>query len=207
MHKGVILLTEAFDKNEALDNVHNFLEPYGNGDVWDWYQIGGRWNNTLAPKELIDQFHIKVDNEILIKKEGFPFISQQQVDENQEKLQQAWEELGLKGLNNYCNHYNLPDEGNTYDIVKLSDCVETVKEWLRDIPKALQETWDDMVKAREESKEGKYSMVGYYAGIYKDLDYGNFSFETNVYNIDENEPEKIPKDIEGWWAIMVDMHN
>lgn len=54
MHKGVILLVKAESKENALEQVKDFMEPYGEGFVWDWYQIGGRWNNELAPKDLVD---------------------------------------------------------------------------------------------------------------------------------------------------------
>ena len=37
MHKGVILLVKAQDKEEAKQEVSNFMEQYGDGDVWDWY--------------------------------------------------------------------------------------------------------------------------------------------------------------------------
>jgi hypothetical protein len=44
MHKLVICLTKAQNKGEARGNVEDFLEQYGDGDVWDWYVIGGRWS-------------------------------------------------------------------------------------------------------------------------------------------------------------------
>jgi hypothetical protein len=207
MHKGVILLVKADSKEDALDQVTDFMEPYGEGDVWDWYSIGGRWNNTLAPEELLNQFKIKVDNEILIKKEGSPWISQQQVDDNQEFLQKAWEEVGLVGLNSYCNHYDIPSEGNTYDVVKLEDCLSIVKEWVKDLKKASEEIFEKLVEAKNKALEGEYDMSGYYAGIYKDLNQGNFSFETNVYDITTNYSETIPEDIIDYYAVMVDMHN
>ena len=53
MHKGVIILVEAEDRQDAMNKVEDFLEPYGDGDVWDWYSIGNRWHNTLAPAELV----------------------------------------------------------------------------------------------------------------------------------------------------------
>ena len=59
MHKGVILLIAVESKDDALEEVEGFLERYGDGNVWDWYQIGGRWNNTFAPKELKDKFDKK----------------------------------------------------------------------------------------------------------------------------------------------------
>ena len=38
MHKGVILLVKTLDKEEALNEVESFLEPYGEGDVWGAYR-------------------------------------------------------------------------------------------------------------------------------------------------------------------------
>lgn len=209
MHKGVILLVKADDKEDALQEVENFMEPFGEGQVWDWYQIGGRWNNTLAPKELVDQYNIIVDNNILIKGEKTSFISQQQVEDNKEKLQQEWEKLGLKGQNPFCDHYNLGDGGNYYDIVKLEDCLDTVKDWLKDLNKEKEKYWNKMLEAKKEAEEDKYDMSGYYAGIYKNLQYGSFSFESNVFNITEHEAEKLPNEdeIKDYFAVMVDMHN
>ena len=48
MHKGVICLTKATDKQDAISNVESFLESYGDSKVWDWYEIGGRWSGTLG---------------------------------------------------------------------------------------------------------------------------------------------------------------
>ncbi len=59
MHKGVILLIKASDKNEAKDKVQEFMVQYGDGDIWDWYVIGGRWSGTLNSKS--KEFFEKVD--------------------------------------------------------------------------------------------------------------------------------------------------
>lgn len=207
MHKGVILLVKASDRDEAIEKVNDFMEPYGNGDVWDWFEIGGRWNNTLAPKELVDQFNIKVDNHIL-KKEEHGFISQKQVEEKKAELQAAWEELGLKGLNPHTDHYKLPSDGNEYDAVPLSECIDTVKDWIQDLGKVADEYFEKLVEERQKEKAGeKGSMSAYYAGLYKDAAYQNFSFESNVYDVDTDAAETIPEDITGYYAVMVDMHN
>lgn len=50
MHKGVILLVEAEDSSGAIDKVNEFMERYGEGDVWDWFVIGGRWSGLLNNK-------------------------------------------------------------------------------------------------------------------------------------------------------------
>lgn len=205
MHKGIILLVETDDKEEALSLVNEFMPQY-EGNVWDWWAVGGRWNNMLAPKDLKNQFIIKVDNEILIKEEGKNYITQDMIDAKQNELQAAWKDLGLKGLNPYTNHYDLPDEGNVYDVMPLKDCIDHVKEYCGDLKKELQENYDKLVEAHN-NPEGNGTMAGYYAGKYKDACYGNFCFESNVYNISTQEAEEVPEAIENFYAVMIDIHN
>lgn len=204
MHKGVILLTKASDREEALNKVVEFLEPYGDGDVWDWYQIGGRWQNTLAPAELKKQWYEKIKTYLKMDEWG---VSTQEIKKHATKLQKDWEELGLHGTNPYADHYSLGGDGNYYDAVPLVYCIDTVKEWVKDVDSEKAEIWEKMTVAKAEAADGKYDMTGYYAGIYRDLSYGNFSFECNVFDIDGYDAESIPIDVDGWWAVMVDMHN
>jgi hypothetical protein len=56
-------------------------------------------------------------------------------------------------------------------------------------------------------KDVKDGLSAYYAARYSDAAYGNFCFDTNVYNITECEAESIPEDIESYYAVVVDMHN
>lgn len=204
MHKGVILLTKASDREEAIDNVESFLESYGDGDVWDWYQIGGRWSNTLASKDKKEEWGNIIKT--FLKQEEWG-ISQQEINNNAVRLQEEWEKLGLKGRNPYSDHYSLPKDGDEYDILPLSECIDVVKEWVKDRKEEMAAVWGKMIEAKKDVEYGKYDMSGYYAGVYRDLNYGNFSFECNVFDTDNFESETIPEEIEGWWAVMVDMHN
>jgi len=166
MHKAVILLTKANDsKIEALENVRKFLRGYEN-DVWDWYAIGGRWNNHLAP------------------------------------LQAAWRALGMAGQHPYCDHYHLPEDGNVYDVMPLKDCLSFVSSWVQD-PKKVEEK----LNHDKEYWKDDPSMLEYLDGLYLSYKDGEFSFESNVYNIDTGEAESLPKNITNYWAVMVDMHN
>lgn len=124
-------------------------------------------------------------------------------------MQKEWENLGLKGSNPYCNHYQLPNEGNYYDVVKLEDCLDIVKDWLKDLNVEKEIIWNKMLIAKKEAEEDKHDMSGYYAGIYKNLQYGNFSFESNVFDITVQEAEKLPdkNEIKDYFAVMMDMHN
>lgn len=206
MHKAVILLVKASDKKEAEIEVNQFMDPYGDGNVWDWFVIGGRWSNSLAPKELLEKFNLKA-KEILPKSEH-GFLSDEDVKKHAVELQVFWQKLGLLGRNPYSDHYNLPKNGGGYDIVPLSECIETVKEWVRDTTKETEEYFEKMVKERAKEKiEGHGTMSAYYAGLYRSALYNSFCFESNVYNITDGQGEKIPEDITGYWAVLVDMHN
>lgn len=150
MHKGLILLVKAEDKSEAIEKVNDFMEPYGDGDVWDWFSIGGRWNNTLAPKELKEKWDEEAKK--ILPKNEHGWLYQNDIDKNQDALQKAWEDLGLKGKNQYCNHYNLGSDGNYYDCVPLPECIDTVKEWVKDLGKEADELFEKLTEERQKKK-------------------------------------------------------
>jgi hypothetical protein len=203
MHKGVILLVKATDRDEATKKVRTFMEPYGDGKVWDWYVIGGRWSNILIPADKAKAYNEYADN-VLEDLEGHPgFITDVEVKKKRPLLQAKWAELGLAGNCSHTDNYSLSDDGDAYDVVVLSDCLEKVKSWVKDVPAEIEEVWVKLVEA----KTDKSSMVGYYAKELYNLDYGNFCFDSNVYDITEEEAESIPDDPTGYFAVMVDIHN
>lgn len=208
MHKGVILLTKAENRKEAYSKVEDFLEEY-EGNVWDCYALGNRWNNTLAPKEKLDQFTEWVQTECKEAFHGLGHnVSKMEEPENRKKVQDKWESMGLIGKNPYYSGHGLEidSDANTedYNIVPLGQCIDTVKKWCRDVEKEAEEHWSDALEAKAE--RNAYG-VQYNAQSYSDLINGNFSFDSNVYNVDTLEAEKTPDDIEEYWAVMIDMHN
>jgi hypothetical protein len=209
MHKGVICLTKATDRDDAVSNVETFLEQYGDGDVWDWYVIGGRWSGTLNAKT--KEFFEKAAAHF---KTAYPdrkndFLTQNMVNEQATALQKIWTDLGQTSKNPYGrDQYN--DVTGDDDAVLLNDCVEVVKDWAKDTNAEAEEVFQKLLEARENEKENPDStMSAYYAGMYRDLKYDAFSFESNVYDIDNNtnNPEHALKEPEQWFAVMVDMHN
>jgi hypothetical protein len=205
MHKGIIILTKATSKDEAIDNVNEFMQPYGNGDVWDWWKIGGRWQNTLAPKEKLEKWHLEAKKLLKVKDNDFG-ISQKAIDKNTAALQAIWDGLELKGKHPYSDHYSLGDEGNAYDVVPLSDCIDTVRVWVRDMDKERSELWSKLLLEKSKADAGEPHSTGYYAGLYKDADYNSFSFESNVYDATEDTGETLPPNTDGYYAVMVDIH-
>jgi hypothetical protein len=48
MHYYHIISVQAETKEEAESATALALDPYGDGQVWDWYEIGGRWDGVLG---------------------------------------------------------------------------------------------------------------------------------------------------------------
>jgi len=197
MHKPVILLTKANSKQQALDRVKRFMKDYEN-IVFSWFTIGGRWHNTLAPKlneweEFVGK-HIFNPNE-----EGNEKYLDSIVVEA--KLQQCWRDLGMKGKNPRSIHFNVPDEGNFYDIIPLKDCLQKVSSWIISKEEIIKKHEKDLERWKEEP-----DMIRFIKKEHKKLLRGDFTDDRNVYNIDLYEPETIPENVTDYYAVMVDMH-
>jgi hypothetical protein len=205
MHKGVILLIKASQIDEAKDKVQEFMVQYGDGDIWDWYVIGGRWSGTLNSKS--KEFFVKVEAHFKVTyPENNPhFISTKMVEEQADALNTIWTEIGGEGLHPYArNSYN--DFGYDDDVVPLSECKDVVIEWKKDIEAEAEIAWNKMLEAKK--KEG-HDMSAYYANRYAEMKYDEFCFESNVYDteLDTNDPTQAVENANEYFAVMIDMHN
>ena len=177
MHKGAILLFKSSYEEDVRERVDEFMGHY-QGSVWDWYSIGGRWSGTLS------KYDPGTD------------------PENFETCQSC----GGVGCSRCENGRRLkwPTEwkGHPGDIFPLKDCIDVVKEWAEAIDDP-----DELVQKSEEYKLDSYdSMRAYYLHRASDILYQTFSFEANVFNT-ESYDFSIPDDVDGWVAVIVDMHN
>jgi hypothetical protein len=205
MHKGVILLIKASQIDEAKDKIQEFLVQYGDGDVWDWYVIGGRWSGTLNSKS--KEFFKKAEEhfKITYPDANHNFISTKMVEEQHQALGDIWSVIGGKGLNPYArSSYN--DFGYDDDVVPLLECKEVVTEWCKDLDIEAEIAWNKMLEAK--TIEG-YDMSSYYARKYADFKNDVFSFESNVFDTENytNNPAQAFQNAEEYFAVMVDMHN
>lgn len=210
MHKGVICLTKATDKDEAISNVESFLESYGDGKVWDWYVIGGRWSGTLNAKNQEFQTKAAEHFKAAYPNEKNEFLTTKMVEEQAEHLQAIWTGIGGTGNNPYARS-SYDDKGQEDDAVPLTDCIAVVNEWKQDLEVEADQLWEKMVEARNQEKSGEnaHGMSGYYANRYAEARYDSFCFDSNVFDIDNdtNNPEEALKEPEQYFAVMVDMHN
>lgn len=214
MHYLLILINKAENEETALNNVENFLELF-EGDLFDYYKIGGRWNNYLAPK------NIKMEHEKWVKerfkdafyKDGSYIISIIEEKDNRIEIQKKWIELGGKGLNPFFSVHVFENEKQPYNIVPVKDCLDNIKEVMRtvaSIEAEREERWEELLKLRTE-KRNPVSVQWAALALAKAYDL-DLNEETTVYLIDENieitdQNINILNDhLDEYYAIVVDIH-
>jgi hypothetical protein len=204
MHKGVILIVRAADSDDARIAAESFLADYGDGHVWDWYAIGGRWSGTLNP--LNAEFDRLAKTICPAEKSGF--VSSEAVRLAEPMLQKAWEGLGGKGVNPW-NHDPYGERDDS-DIQPLSEALYIVREWLQhpiaegDRLRKAAEMW--LHPEESKMKAPNYSMYGWALRKAADIYQQSFCFDCNVFNC-EAFNYSIPEDVTGFFAVMVDLHN
>lgn len=195
MHKGVILLVKATDEEEASDKVNEFMEGY-QGQVWDWWSLGGRWTGTL------DKYNPSEDPKNL----ETCFLCNGTGLRNDELGKQARKEnpeYTCNGCGGTGKSVKFPsDWKHKNNIMPLSNCLGVVKEWAQDPEKEFEE---HSKKALENYKDNR-SMKAYSLKVAAQLLGEEFCFDCNVYNLEDYD-YSIPEDVEGFFAVMVDMHN
>ena len=202
MHKGIILLIKANDRVLAKEKADEFMEGYGDGKVWDWYVIGGRWSRMLNP--LTTPFFKKAKT-MMNKGRKEKAIYMSTVESNKHKLQELWEKIGGKRTNPYSSD-QYDQEGELDDIMPLKDCVDMVKNYGFDSLKQANKELRDAKKRYCQKDKEVYSMYGYCLKIAGNIFAQDFCFECNVYNT-EDWNYSIPEDTKGYYAVVVDIHN
>lgn len=197
MHKPVILLTKAYSKEQALARTYNFMKDYEN-KVFDWYVIGGRWHNTLAPRLIEWNDFVKKYIYTEKGKKDQKFVSSNVI---KAKLQQSWRDLGMLGKNPHSLHFDLPPSGNYYDVMPLKDCLQKVSSWTISNQKIKEKFEKDLKTWKDET-----AMIKYLKKLNRKQMRGEFTDDRNVFNIDLHEAETIPVNFTEYFAVMVDMH-
>ncbi len=196
MHKGIVLLIKEKNRSAVEDKVKEFMEEYGEGRVWDWYVIGGRWARNLNP---LTKPFFKDAQKLFDAKDGF--ISTKAVENKKPELQALWEKMGGKDTNPYSTDQYYGEYGD--DILLLKDCLKIVEEWKKSAEDSIPE---EEKKAEKYKAEKDMGMYGYMLRCIGALYSQNFCFECNIFNTEDYD-YSIPKDIENYHAVMIDMHN
>ena len=210
MHKAVILLVEAKNEREASSKSCEFMERYRD-NVWDWYCIGGRWTGTLSKYDP----YTDPDNKETCFLCGGTGLRNDNLG-RAERLKNP--KYGCNGCGEYSEKNGCIGKGSGLqlksaskfkdigNILPLKDCLDVVKKWQQTEKDGLKRLEDAKRWLKPENDKDDYSMYGYCVSIAGEILKQEFSFDTNVFNI-ENDDFSIPKDIEKFYAVVIDMHN
>ncbi|MFW5961985.1 MAG: hypothetical protein ACOCQR_00035 [bacterium] len=199
----------SYNETELFDKEGNALTTRNPNAVWDWYVIGGRWSGILSTSSLDED-----------KLESFYEDYGDKVNNwSQEEHDIEAKKLFLSYFPNYKG--KVPIVRDTYadgfyedDVMPLSLVQPLVKDWLDNffevqIPELEQrlEYWK-----KEESNQNKIkydpltiNMVEYAEQKLSQAKKEEFSFDSNIFNIDYNNMQ-LPEDPNGWYVVVVDMH-
>lgn len=210
MHKRVILLTKADSVTTAREKADAFMLQHGGDEskhsAWDWYVIGGRWSGTL---NLLNKDFEKKAREI-VPNNAHGFISTDDVERAKPELQRAWKEIGGTGRNPWARD-QYSNEPEYDDIVPLNECEVVLNDWkqepLKCAIKEVKAWWDNWVseKTFKQIWNSKWSLKYTGRDVFSFL-FQRFFFDCNIFNIESNN-YSIPLDKNGWYAVMIDMHN
>ena len=53
MHYVHLVLVQAEEESQAIEEAEYAISEYGDGHVWDWYTVGGRWEGYLKGKNVL----------------------------------------------------------------------------------------------------------------------------------------------------------
>jgi hypothetical protein len=204
MHVLHLIAVEADSEEEAVEMAEAAIEPYGDGQVWDWYSVGGRWKGLFGlNKDGTDKnvLQFAEDPEQFRKSLGRVADSQnREFKENLDKiLGREVAEADIKGLWGM----EVPDKKGAAERVSASN-----KEF-GDLFSSLTR----MEKLPGDSGPNGYGMLGYYlkklgeslcgSYVFESYFYDSVIYETRVHDTMlrcESDPEK-------QYLVAVDLHN
>jgi len=205
MHKGIILLTKAEDRDEAASNANGFLEEVvGEDKNFNWGVIGGRWTGEL--NVFSREFYEKLQEEE--KKDEWEKLTKEEQTAFREAL---WVKLREKaGIKNcFPNPFDRIDTLCPDDIQPAKEVESVIKSFGdgRTNKQKAEELLNTLLKEvkAEKADPQKNKLSAYYAQKYAKTYYDYFSEETDVYDIDDGTSE-IPSDLTDYYAVMVDLH-
>ena len=228
MHFHHEILVKAEDKSQAQSIVESFLEPYGDGEVFDWFQIGGRLSLFHLDEEEREK---ELNSGEYVEKCDLCNGTGNRKDTEGDSCNGC---RGTGRARKWPTEWPIREE----DVLSvrenperakeiIDNQVESMENSLRDyqemIIKEIDETGielEDFVFGGYDRKETKITMmVGYYVEKIVKLklgDYNSDSFFYDVHKYSENMSERRWKEIleelkenkdQDYYLVTVDLHN
>jgi len=204
MHIAHIIAVEATNAEEAASAAGEAISDYGDGRVWDWYVVGGRWEgsleggNTLQYSANPKAFRKAVENMLQYRDEEFMKL--------QSKL--TGKDVTAEELTN-----------DTVFGIPITDPEGAAKRVSEDNRRARREVGRlfeaSSLKEAQHPTDTEYPgrMVAYYLRKFANCILGEYSFDSRFFDGEEHTTEseglwvRCDDSPEEQWLVLLDLHN
>lgn len=205
MHIVHLIAVEADDDDEAIEAAEAGIEDYGNGDVWDWYQIGGRWEG-----------HLDGENTCCAAKK--PQIFTAALDSVAKAQERHFKELQDRFTGRQIVIKDVPDYALGFPISDKKGCAERISE----SNVSMKKTFDMMLGAKDlktwkflaQGQGADGYMLGYYLRqLAKACSGDSYHFDAYFWDTLEYTSwvdatrQRAATNPERQWLVTVDLHN
>jgi len=201
MHTVHFIAVEAETEEEAIMAAEGALEPYGDGQCWDWYAIGGRWDGILGGKNVL-------------KYEDDPELWNKTIEQAYERMDASYKDCRDKVMGNAIHAEDVDDTGPLgFPVQDKEEYAKRVTESNKNFGMAFSRLMEWERVPRDIQSLGDESMAAYYMKNLCDLAMGRYTFDTPLLDgqehccwrtgIDTRCEEKPSQQ----WLVAVDLHN
>jgi hypothetical protein len=202
MHVGHLIAVVAENEEEAQSAAECFLEDNGgNGDVWDWYAIGGRWAEMLDGKTFLqastdpEAFKAHVNKALDKRDNEFRRLRTQYLTGEFKPEDVDWDSQAASGETKEEAAARIETDAKGAGHRERFQAVLTAHS-LRDLP-----------------EEVGGNMVGFALHRIGELVAGYYSFESFFFDGEEHDADpgalwkRVEEAPEKQWLVVVDLHN
>jgi hypothetical protein len=206
MHVVHLIAVVADCEEDAIAAAEQAIEGYGNGDVWDWFEVGGRWDGLLNDKNALcylespDAFREAVANALKYRNNEFCNL--------RDKI--AGTQITAEDIDD-TNGFGLP-----IDPEKKAEVAENLNKSNKESKFAFDKLMEakslEHYHARQDLGFNAH-MVGYYLRKLGTLAADYYCFDSYFYDGDygstspDNLWERCGNDPGQQWLVVVDLHN
>ena len=201
MHTVHFIAVEAETEEEAIMAAEGALEPYGDGQCWDWYAIGGRWDGILGGKNVL-------------KYEDDPELWEKTIEGAYERMDSEYVECRNKCLGKEITSSEVADIGPFgFAVQDKAEYAKRVTESNRNFGAAFGRLLEWERVPRELENVHDESMAAYYMMKMCKLAMGSYTFDSPLLDGVEHScwrtgiDNRCEENPGSQWLVAVDLHN
>ena len=206
MHTIHLIAVRADDEESAIAAAEYALEPYGDGDVWDWYAVGGRWEGFLGGK-----------NVLCYEDDPVTFM---EALHNARFIQEArFREVRDLLTGRVVSPEEIPDDYNVFGL-KVERSKEEIAADITERNQVACGKLQDALKLGRPPEGYEFAMTSYYLRRFTNLLGGHYCWDSAFYDAVEastgqnyildrinDEDKNNGGGLDEQWLVAIDLHN